>query len=660
MPSRPHSTTIAIFLLAFGWFALSFVTVQPAQGADFTVTSDADTGAPGTLRWAIEQANTTPGADIIKFNIGQVGSAQTIEVNSPLPSLLETVTIDGWSQGGTGYNGKPLIQLSGKDTNGGRLRGLVITTPNSSGSIIQGLVLNGFSAPPTDTFEGVIGSAIGILDSNSNIVRGNYIGTNADGSFFLSSSTDGNVFGVVIAGSARDNIIGGATPESRNIISGNNFAGVLLRNSGTISNTVAGNYIGLDALGTSPVPNTIGISITNGATNNTIGGNTEGSRNVISLNSFANIIIGGSTATTNTIAGNYIGLFPNGEGSNIFSNIGILLIAGANNNRIGGTTTSNRNVISHHFGGSGIVIEGEGTNYNSIIGNYIGTNAAGSASTPNNTGILIGNKASHNVIGGTTPGSRNLISGNLGSGITIGGEGTSQNVVSGNYIGTNADGTGAIPNATAGVAIGLGASNNVVGGTVSGSGNLISGNTGVGVALYSKNTANNRVAGNYVGTNAAGTAALPNRYGIIIGSEAQENLVGGTTPESRNLISGNLDAGLTLDGSGTVSNTVAGNYIGTNAAGTASVANKLGIVFTTGASENTLGGLTQGTGNLISGNSEAGVVADSSKDNRLYNNRIGYTATNTPLGNGLISLLVQNDGNLKLGIGNRIHATPGN
>src|SRR5581483_9352651 len=109
-----------------------------------------------------------------------------------------------------------------------------------------------------------------------------------------------------------------------------------------------------------------------------------------------------------------------------------------------------------------------------------------------------------------------------------------------------------------------------IGGTVSGAGNLISGNSQGGLGLGGSG---NLALGNYIGTNAAGNAALPNGYGVSIAGS--NNTVGGTTSGARNLISGNSVDNLTLTGTGSL---VLGNYIGTNPAGNAALANNYGIV----------------------------------------------------------------------------------
>src|SRR5205807_889008 len=161
---------------------------------------------------------------------------------------------------------------------------------------------------------------------------------------------------------------------------------------------------------------------------------------------------------------------------------------------------------------------------------------------------------------GMVAGARNVISGNGGNGgadfgVLIRDKGTSGNVVAGNYIGTDATGTALLPNG-AGVAIAGKATNNTVGGTVAGARNVISGNggnaaAGFGVFIGDKGTSGNVVAGNYIGTDATGTAAFPNHVGVLVGGGATNNTVGGTVSGARNVISGNSSGSGVSSGLGT-------------------------------------------------------------------------------------------------------------
>ena len=127
---------------------------------------------------------------------------------------------------------------------------------------------------------------------------------------------------------------------------------------------------------------------------------------------------------------------------------------------------------------------------NVIQGNYIGTDVTGTSASANNQGIIIKAGASGNTIGGTTAATHNIISGNIDDGIQIIGLGTSNNTIIGNYIGTDVTGTLNIGNGGDGIIINDGATDNTIGGTAAGEGNLISGNTGDGIQIGSTSTTN--------------------------------------------------------------------------------------------------------------------------------------------------------------------------
>ena len=157
-----------------------------------------------------------------------------------------------------------------------------------------------------------------------------------------------------------------------------------------------------------------------------------------------------------------------------------------------------------------------------------------------------------------------------------------------------------------------GAHNTRIGGSGAGEGNIISGNTETGVHINGNSnsaTTGNLVVGNIVGTDASGTTGRANgTAGIHIFGGAHTNIVGGTTASHRNVISGNGGYGIDIEGSGTDTNTVSANYIGTDLAGTADVGNDTdGVAIRGGAQANIVGGLTAGERNIIAGNDNDGI-----------------------------------------------------
>src|SRR5262245_20734693 len=226
-----------------------------------------------------------------------------------------------------------------------------------------------------------------------------------------------------------------------------------------------------------------------------------------------------------------------------------------------------RGLVINGFNPNAIGLFEAGATNALIEGNFIGTDPTGTVAVGNATGVYF-QRANGNRIGGTAPAARNVISGNLNYGISIvngGGLTGAGNVIQGNFVGTNAAGTAAIPNrAGAGILIDSG-QDNLVGGTAPGAGNLVSGNLIQGIRISSSYPAaiGNVIQGNLVGTDVTGTVAIGNGgWGVDIttnlgGPTATRNTIGGATTAARNVIAGN-GAGLRLVG-GSDSKTVQGN-----------------------------------------------------------------------------------------------------
>jgi titin len=457
------------------------------------------------------------------------------------------------------------------------------------------------------------------LESNGNTIQTCYIGTNSTGAVAARNGGDG----ILIEGSATKNTIGGTTTAARNLISGNGVEGILLTGAGVTKNIVEGNYIGCNVAGAFALSNRYdGVALTHGATDNTIGGDASDAFNFIAGNSRFGINISGTGTSGNIIDGN-------GITSNLSN--GIQIFAAATNNIIGGIGSGN--VISANDG-NGVVLTGVGVTGNIVEGNAIGTNGAETSSLGNvASGIEISQGATGNTIGGTALGTENLISGNGKFGIVITDKGTSGNTVTGNGIGLDAAGTAALPNIGGGIQITASATNNAIGGTATGAGNLISGNDKFGIVITSTGTSGNTVTGNVIGLNDTGNAALANTGGgIEIASSATNNIIGGNATGARNEISGNGGDGILLTGVGVTGNVIEGDYIGTNLNGSAAVANKDdGVGLSAGATGNFIGGTATGAGNLISGNSGYGVhiFGTGTSGNTLLSNTIGLNALGT-------------------------------
>ena len=300
--------------------------------------------------------------------------------------------------------------------------------------------------------------------------------------------------------------------------------------------------------------------------------------------------------------------------------------AGANVNGlsilVGNTTV--RGLAINRFTSAGIIIS-NGIN-NVIEANYVGTTVNGSAAAPNQTGIDV--RTSNNRIGGTTAAARNVVSGNTSTGVSI--SSSTGNVVQGNYLGLNAAGTAAIPNVF-GASI-FGGGSNVIGGTDAGARNIISGNI-VGVGLQNTATTPNLVLGNYIGLNAAGTSAVPNTsHGVQFSGAATNHTAGvSSTRRRRETLPGKRCNWYSsfLHSTG---NRVQGNTIGLNPAGTAPLPNTAVGVSLSVSPGNAIGGTEPGAGNLISANN-IGVSVVSGAGNAILGNSIyGNTALGIDLG----------------------------
>lgn len=436
-----------------------------------------------------------------------------------------------------------------------------------------------------------------------------------------------NIDGNGIALLSNDNVIEGV------VISGFSGVGIFIQGS---NNQVISSYIGTDATGMTAIPNdgggiSIGDDGVTASTQNVIGGTTSATRNVISGNGFNGVQLAGELVQNNTVSGNYIGVTSDGVTS-LSNGIGILLNNGADNNTLGGDLdggqpgTAPGNIISGNSG-QGILITNANTSANVVAGNIIGLAVDGSTEQPNGTGISIDGNNTGTVVGGVDADFRNVISGNNAQGITIDND---SGTIRGNYIGLNRAGTTAVANSD-GIQL--------QGDSVTIRDNVISGNSSQGIRILGGDA--NVVAGNMVGLNAAGDAAIANgENGIALSNDAQNNTIGGNSESDRNVISGNVAAGIDIGGGGldesnTKDNVVKGNSIGTDVSGTAAIPNNKGVVFKAGTNANTIGGAVAGTSctspcNVISGNAAFDIeIAGASHSNEVMGNIIGLTVNGT-------------------------------
>ncbi len=382
-----------------------------------------------TLRAAIEESNENSGADVIEFNIAGSG-VQTISPASSLPTITEQLSILGDTQPGATCGDANIS------------RSLLIELNGSLAGASNGLHFDG--------------------SSNTNVIRGMVI---------------------------------------------NGFTGVAIDDQSTGNSIFSCNYIGTNALGTDDQENTDGISIGSGSNNSRVGGTANtapgghcrGDCNLLSGNVSSDLMV---FADDVSILGNYICTNYAGTGKvnspNRQGNPAVYFETGSDNNSIGNGAPAGRNIISgctHTVGSDaseGLQING---NNNSVKGNYFGVDTTGLLPLGSDgSGIVIttnGSSAINNIVGGTTPSERNIISSNgsfIGAPnltlLSLSAHQVSENIVTGNYIGTDKNGN--VNNAfqrSPGVGSIGNASNNMIGGTVAGSANLIAGNS-IGIFVF--------------------------------------------------------------------------------------------------------------------------------------------------------------------------------
>ncbi|WZO96394.1 NosD domain-containing protein [Isosphaeraceae bacterium EP7] len=413
--------------------------------------------------------------------------------------------------------------------------------------------------------------------------------------------------------------------------------------------TVQGNLIGIDVTATNALSNYgggIGVEDSSGVV---LGGEQIGQGNVISANGVG--VIPGSgisvvRSPSTLIAGNRIGADVRGNSSD-----GISLVD-SRGAIIGGAGGFGGNLISGN-GGSGILVVGIDSAGTGIYGNRIGTDALGLSALSNaQSGVTLAGGANLVAIGGDGVGQGNLISGNGVHGVVLT-TGSNRNTLVGNRIGTDAAGQAAIPNAQAGVALsGVDVVQNQIGsrtpfgmpasGEGYGSGNLISGNAAHGIQLLD-GTTGNEILSNFIGSNFDGTRPIGNAQGgiVLMGANPSGNIIGDLSDfRGPNLISGNGLFGVLLSGVGTT--LLRSNLIGTTADGQNALGNSgSGVIVQD--SQVVIGGAVLGYGNTISSNELAGllITGGGSSGLRVGNNRVGVGSTSlVALGNGAAGIVV--------------------
>ena len=317
-------------------------------GVDVTGTVDLGNASRGVYVFSGAVGNTVGGTTAAHRNIISGNDSHGIEISGTTTGTI----IQG------NYIGTDVTGL-----NGIRNEGHGVRLSSNVGTVVGGTVGDSGNVISGNDNSGTTADGIYIFAGSGHTIQGNFIGLAADG-----STAPGNYYAGVALSNSGGNLIGGTTVEARNMISANRV-GVVIGGPGSIGNNVQGNYIGTDSTGLLDRGNSEdGIVINNGATVNTIGGDTAAHRNIISGNDNDGIWITGSGTSDNTVQGNWIGLDA-AEGSLGNSYHGIGVQGGAADNLIGGTDSGEGNSIANNSR-DGISTNSSGTG-NSFLGNYI-------------------------------------------------------------------------------------------------------------------------------------------------------------------------------------------------------------------------------------------------------------------------------------------------
>ncbi|HEY4256165.1 MAG TPA: CSLREA domain-containing protein [Candidatus Udaeobacter sp.] len=414
-------------------------TAIPAM--TFTVTSTADTdgstcGAGCTLRQAVNASNANPPptgtTNLIAFNIpsGDPGCDSTTHVCTIALTeclglsqgfcfgLSQPMIIDGYTQPGAspntlaiGDNANIRIKVIG-DAAGDRVIQLCSPTEcglpgDSSGSTVKGLCLAGI----TNTHQTLV-----FVGSNNDLVTGNFIGVDTDGTTVVSDGTSVQVSN----GSSQHttgNVIGGTSPGARNVIASNGgFGGIENDGDATL---VQGNYFGTNAAGTAAIGSgTTGIDAEIG-TGLIIGGSAPGAGNVINATG-SGVAIGGvqfNAAVNTTIQGNLIGMDATGTVA-FYALANGVQVSQSLDTTIGGSAPGAGNVINARADG---ILVGGTPNGVVIQGNKIGTDITGTIGPGNGDCGIAVSQTSNGIIGGTSSGEGNIIAFNAFNGVSIAG-----------------------------------------------------------------------------------------------------------------------------------------------------------------------------------------------------------------------------------------------
>tara|TARA_R110002049_G_scaffold50370_3_gene143006 strand:+ start:3222 stop:21794 length:18573 start_codon:yes stop_codon:yes gene_type:complete len=561
--------------------------VLTATNRTFVVTNTNDSGS-GSLRLAIQRANASAGRDEVSFDIDGVGP-HTIAPLTDLPSITDALLIDGYTESGAatntlldGYNASLQIVLDGSaSATVGASFGLTVL---ASDSAVRGIAFSNWG-------DGINGGSIVVgAAADSVTIAGNLIGTDV-----LGNSPAGGRFGIAVAGD--NHVIGGSTVADRNVISGNTMGLFLSLGTGT---RIQGNYIGINADGTTSLANTQdGINVGSGISDLTIGGTIESERNLISGNAATGIAV--TIGSGIDIIGNYIGTDSTGEFA-VGNGTGVSVAAITSNVVVGTDGDATNDALEGNLiSGNGIGIDAIGA---VIAGNLVGTDHSGLQAIGNtNVAVLAGagTRVGTDGDGVSDALERNVVSGNVGPGVVGIQANASGAKIAGNLVGLGIDGETPVGNA---IGIRISGDTTLVGSDFDLTSdnleaNVVSSNTLYGVQILGSGAINNLIVGNLIGTDVSGTLPRGNTAaGVIHHSDAGEAIIGA------NVIADN-DVGIIVDQTGAgVTVEIQGNWIGTDTSSSIDLGNASSGVSIDGQADSQviIGGIDPGRGNVVAFN----------------------------------------------------------
>ena len=590
----------------------------------YAVTNLNDAGS-GSLRQAIQNANSHIGADTINFDVTGV-----IKLTSgALSTITDTVDIRGNSA--PGFSTKPVVEVN---FNG--FAGLQFS-PGAGNSALRSLALDNAG-----------GAGVKITGGASTLIVGNYIGLGLDGTTVFGNSGDG----LALEGAVADRI-------TSNVISGNGGNGISV--SGSVANHFESNSIGTDFSGTLDRGNAQnGILITNSSVGNLIGGTQSGGNNptqgtfvrpplgnLISGNNANGVLITGHSVS-NTLSGNFIGTAALGN-SALGNTLDGVAIVNADGNTLSGCTITDNpfvyyNVVSGN-GANGLRVTN--SNNTTIQANFFGLGANNQTAVGNGlNGVLVEGNSAGTLMGGPIP-LGNVVAANGANGIVV------QDTASGFVSYNTFCGLAAFQTYT-----NLGNHLNGMLITSTGGGIVIrtnviteNGNDGIQIAGLAHGVI---VDENIIGLDTNGQMAMGNKAnGVEVTASAHDIDIGGPTRFfsiiPQNTISANLGSGVAITGSA-YNVHVNFSYIGTNITGTVGLGNVgPGVYIGASTHSNTIGSADPSLRTIISGNGNDGIQMVGTTDNQVIDCMIGVTRASTALGNARNGISITNSSNNSIG-----------